>query len=242
MCLVAYFRAETETGVQLFSVNGKCRIAQMKRCTFPKLELQAALHAFRLKQLVIGGLNFNKTKAFYWTDTLTLLQWILSAHLKQQVFLGNWIGETIDCWNVDEWSQVKGRINPAYIGTRGMTVSQLNNSEWLIGLAWFRRKQEMWSEHIRLDEEPDVEKTICLTQAEQSVTDWSKISSYRKLNTFFHFVYNLEQVKRDQLVFRRWTSYSFYFSARFNNFGKTFDVYGRRPGEPSEWFVWDDRS
>ena len=37
MCMVAYFGADTESGVQLSFVVGKCRIAPMKQLTIPKL-------------------------------------------------------------------------------------------------------------------------------------------------------------------------------------------------------------
>ena len=43
MCIDDYFKAETQNGVRVSFVIGKCRIASMKHQTLPKLELQAAL-------------------------------------------------------------------------------------------------------------------------------------------------------------------------------------------------------
>ena len=45
MCIVAYMRALTSTGTEVYFVTGKCRIAPMKQQTTPKLELQAALYS-----------------------------------------------------------------------------------------------------------------------------------------------------------------------------------------------------
>ena len=48
MCVVAYLKAESDSGV-----NGKNRTASMKQKTTPKLQLQTALDAVRLRQLFL---------------------------------------------------------------------------------------------------------------------------------------------------------------------------------------------
>ena len=180
MCMVAYLRAETANGVQLCFVVGKCRIAPMKQQTIPKLELQAALYAVRLRQLITQGHDIAIANVYHWTDSLTVLQWIHSARKKQQVFVANRIGEILDSSSVDEWRHVKGTMNPADIGTRGMTVSQLSESEWLTGPAWLRDPKDSWDEQITLEEVSELE-TTCLSHVQPPIVDWSRISSYRKL-------------------------------------------------------------
>ena len=56
---------------------------------------------------------------------MTVLQWLHSAHKRHQVFVANRAGEILDQSTVNEWQHVKGPMNPADIGTRGATVSQL---------------------------------------------------------------------------------------------------------------------
>ena len=107
MCVVAYMRAETANGNQLCFVVGKCRIAPMKQQTIPKLELQAALNAVRLRQLITQGHDIAIANVYHWTDSLTVLQWIHSAPKKQQVFGANRIREILESSSVDERRHVK---------------------------------------------------------------------------------------------------------------------------------------
>ena len=59
MCIVAYFRAETENGIEVSFVLEKCRIAPIKHLSIPRLELQAALYSVRLRRLIIQEHNFS---------------------------------------------------------------------------------------------------------------------------------------------------------------------------------------
>ena len=45
MCIVAYFRAEVNDGVEVSFVLGKCRIAPIKQLSIPRIELQAAVYS-----------------------------------------------------------------------------------------------------------------------------------------------------------------------------------------------------
>ena len=129
MCKVAYLRAEDDDGVELSFVIGKCRIAPMKQQTIPKLELQAALYSVRLRQLISADHDIQFQTVTHWTDSITVLQWLHSAHKRPQVFVANRVGEIWDQSTVDEWRHVKGTMKPADIGTREVTVSQLLESE-----------------------------------------------------------------------------------------------------------------
>ena len=48
----------------------------MKCFTVPKLELQAALLATRLKVDIIKALTIPLSRVFMWTDSTTVLQWL----------------------------------------------------------------------------------------------------------------------------------------------------------------------
>ena len=78
---VAFLRARVKapTGqekTELAFVLGKARVAPMKVMTVPKLELQAALLAARLKREITQALTVTVNQVFMWTDSTTVLQWI----------------------------------------------------------------------------------------------------------------------------------------------------------------------
>ena len=151
MCIVAYVRAADEDGVVLSIVFGKCRVAPMKQQTIPKLKLQAALYSVRLRQLITEDHDILIHTVTHWTDSMTVLQWLHSAHKKQQqlVLVANRIREVLDRSTVGEWRHVKGTMIPADMGTRWVTVSQLLESEWLNGPAWLQQNPFSWPELVK---------------------------------------------------------------------------------------------
>ena len=178
MCIVAYLRAEDDEGVELSFVIGKCRIAPTKQQTIPKLELQAALYSVRLRELITENHDIQVQTVTHWTDSMTVLQWLHSALKKQQVFVANRDGEILDQSTVDEWQHVKGTMNPAGIGTRGVTVSQLLGSEWVNGPAWLKQRPGSWPEQTTLVDDDDI---ALMTTPAESVIDWSRFSKYKRM-------------------------------------------------------------
>ena len=93
---VAFLRAQVNTSsgpkTDLAFVLGKTRVAPMKVMAFPKLELQAALRAARLKQDVCRVLTVHVNKVYMWTDSTTVLQWLNSTS-KQPKFVANRVCE-----------------------------------------------------------------------------------------------------------------------------------------------------
>ena len=197
MCIVAYLRAEDDEGVELSFVIGKCRIAPMKQQTIPKLELQAALYSVRLRELITENHDIQIQTVTHWTDSMTVLQWLHSAHKKQQVFVANRVGEILDQSTVDEWQHVKGTMNPADIGTRGVTVSQLLESEWLNGPAWLKQRPGSWPEQPMLVDDDDI---ALMTTPAESIIDWSRFSKYKRMVNVVVYCLRLRSKQRGVLT------------------------------------------
>ena len=62
----------------------------------------------------------------------------------------------MDQSTVDEWRREKGTMNPADIGSIGVTVSQLLESEQLNGLARVKQNPSNWPERAKLVEDDDI--------------------------------------------------------------------------------------
>ena len=90
MCIVAYFRAETDAGNEVSFVLGKCRIAPTKQLSVARLELQAAVFSVRLRKLIVEEHDLLIDSVTHWTDSITILQWLHSADRKQNVFFRQW--------------------------------------------------------------------------------------------------------------------------------------------------------
>ena len=96
------------------------------------------------------------------------LQSLHSAHKRQQIFVAKRFGEILDQSTVDEWRHVKGTMNPADIGTRGVTVSHLLENGWLIGSTWLEQNPSNWPEQVNLVDDNDI---ALVTDPSDSVKD-----------------------------------------------------------------------
>ena len=141
MCIVAYF--QDEATLKLTYVIGKCRVAPNRHTTIPKLEIQAAVYGARLRR----EHDVKIDKIYHWTDSSTVLQWLQSAHKKQQVFVANRAAEILENSSMDQWRHVKGIENPADIGKIMMSIEGLKESRWLNGPAWLQTDEKSGQNH-----------------------------------------------------------------------------------------------
>ena len=142
MCAVAYLRSQPKKhSADLTFVIGKCRVAPMRHLSIPRLELQAAVMAVRLKEQIVNEHEMKINSCSLWSDSTTVLQLKHSSHRKQQVFVANRVAEILDTTDVSQWKHISGINNPADIGTRAINIEELKRSEWLTGPAWLKRPE-----------------------------------------------------------------------------------------------------
>ena len=187
MCAVAYLRSQPKVySANLAFVIGKCRVAPTRHLSIPRLELQAAVMAVRLKEQIVKEHGMKISSCCFWSDSTTLLQWIHSSHRKQQVFVANRVVEILDTTDVSQWKHVSGINNPAEIGTRAINIEELKRSEWLTGPAWLKRPESEWPELVNLvfaSDEKNIPASVFATQTEEkkAVIQWERFSNFNRL-------------------------------------------------------------
>ena len=181
MCMVAYLRKQ-DNGEVTF-VIGKCRVAPIRNMTVAKLEMQAAVFGVRLRELISEEHDIEVDQIVHWTDSTTVLQWLHASNNKQPVFVANRVAEILENSTVDQWRHVEGKMNPADIGTRGMTVEAPKESEWLTGPAWPTETEDAWPKaperlqfSIREEPEPVMEATVM-----EPAFEWERFRSFKKI-------------------------------------------------------------
>ena len=187
MCAVAYLRSQPkEYSADLAFVIGKCRVAPMRHLSMPRLELQAAVMAVRLKEQIVKEHEMKISSCSFWSDSTTVLQWIHSSHRKQQVFVANRVAEILDTTDVSQWKHVSGINNPADNGTRAINIEELKRSEWLTGPAWLKRPESEWPEQVNLvfaSDEENISPSVFATHTEEkkAVIQWERLSNFNRL-------------------------------------------------------------
>lgn len=143
MAVVAYWRIEPTSGPEVSFVAGKTNCAPTKFMTIPRLELQAAVFAVRLKNAIMKFHDIQPCQVLFWSDSSTVVQWIRSDHRRYKQFVANRVAEILESSEEKQWRWVPGEMNPADEGTRARL--QYNpNGRWKIGPEFLRRPEESW--------------------------------------------------------------------------------------------------
>ncbi|XP_067625660.1 uncharacterized protein [Eurosta solidaginis] len=87
---VAYWRISSGCGIiRLAFVMGKAKCAPLKLTTVPRLELQAAVLATRLRTAVLQNHDLTPVKTIMWSDSKTTLAWITSDHRRYKPYVAH---------------------------------------------------------------------------------------------------------------------------------------------------------
>ena len=185
LCVVAYLRFEIDSKVKVSFVMGKTRVATVKTTTIPKLELQAALHASRIKVSIIEEHDFTINQVFMWSDSLNVIQWLNAFEKKQQIFVANRIGEILENTKLGEWNHIPGAQNPADLGTRGMRANEIASSVWLNGPAWLIENEAHWPKATtactNVEDTPETSQVVTRLPNKPLEIQWERFSSWTKL-------------------------------------------------------------
>ena len=207
---VAFLRArqKSDGSTQLAFLIAKGRVAPMKSLTTPKLELQAALLASRLKCHVEAALTLAIEKVYMWSDSSTVLQWLQSPE-KQPVSVANRISEILDASTVEEWAHVPSTNNPADVVTRGMSIDELKNSAWINGPEFLRTEdwpfqptQRVPVKSPKLIQDPPVAQPTTMSSVSKCVEPfiiWTNYSSYTKLVRTVAYMLRVDPKFRDSV-------------------------------------------
>ena len=111
------------------------------------------------------------------------------ASRKQPVFVANRVAEILENSTIDQWRHVEGKMNPADIGTREMTVEALKEIEWLTWPAWLTETEDAWPKapeklqfSIQEEQEPVMEAAVM-----EPAFEWERFRSFKKMIREFSY-------------------------------------------------------
>lgn len=143
---VAYLRINDHGGrVQCAFVLGKCHNAPLKRPTIPRLELMASLMAVRISSLIMGELEIPIDHVTFWTDSLTLLQYIRDETRRFHRFMATILEEIHEQTTPQQWRHVPETLNPADVRSRGLLIEAFQpGCRWWCGLDVLWQTEDRW--------------------------------------------------------------------------------------------------
>ncbi|XP_061710281.1 uncharacterized protein LOC133520037 [Cydia pomonella] len=199
-----YLRSISNTGqVSVHLALAKSKIAPLKqKLSTPRLELLGALLSIQLAKKVKNSLRLNIDSQHFWSDSTIVLCWIKTCKQQLKQFVYNRITEISNNSDPIDWHYVPTTLNPADIGSRGQSASNLKNSLlWWEGPPFLHETEIQWPtqpQNLTLENLPEV-KIQCHVSTEQCEDNFtSKYSNFCKLQRIVaymnRFVHNCKNV------------------------------------------------
>ena len=130
----SYLRCVDNTGeVHTKLVMSKNKVAPLKQCTIPRLELQAAVMAVKVDALLRNELDVCVGMSVFWTDAEIVLKYIRNEKSRFHVFVGNRVAFIRQHTDPIQWRHISGKENPVDTLSRGCRPEQLDMKTWLYG-------------------------------------------------------------------------------------------------------------
>ena len=103
--VVVCLYSKLNSDVKVSFVLGKSRLAPTKEksLTIPKLELQAALIAVRIKEKTVKEANVQVSKLYFWSDSKTVLKFIRNENTHFPTHVIHGISEIRCCSDISDW-------------------------------------------------------------------------------------------------------------------------------------------
>ncbi|XP_049886494.1 uncharacterized protein LOC126380970 [Pectinophora gossypiella] len=144
MCAVAYWRWNDNGKIYTSFIASKCRVAPVKPITVPRLELQAALLAARLADVIQKEHKMTTSQRYFWCDSTTVLHWIGNSLRRYSTFVANRLGEIDELTRADEWRYVPTKLNVADTATREAYDPAIFEHEWFMGPSFLQDDESSW--------------------------------------------------------------------------------------------------
>ena len=125
---------------------GKVRVAPGKtNLSIPRLELLGAVLAVEMARSIQTEMEVNFDTVYFWTDSLTVLHYILNPNLKLKLFVANRVAKILELSNDALWSHIRTNDNPSDLGSRGLKPGNPESVRpWLEGPAFLRQAKRFW--------------------------------------------------------------------------------------------------
>ncbi|XP_017468539.1 PREDICTED: uncharacterized protein LOC108360659 [Rhagoletis zephyria] len=140
---VAYWRFPegTRTPNPIF-ISGKAKCAPLKLTSIPRLELQAAVLATRLRKSILQCHGKIPKRVVMWSDSKTVLAWVKSDYWRYKPYVAHRVNEILEASDVNEWRWVPSALNPADWGTR--PKADRRSSTWISGHPFLSQDESLW--------------------------------------------------------------------------------------------------
>ncbi|KAL9974310.1 hypothetical protein ACROYT_G011331 [Oculina patagonica] len=185
---VAYFRAVTSGQVNVSFVMSKTRLTPIKALTIPRLELQAAVVAVRLKSKILEEIDFEVDEMHFWSDSKIVLHYLSNMQRRFSTYVSDRVAEITSNSDIKEWHHIPGTMNVADDCTRGKEFHELTpQCRWISGPEFLMLPEAEWPSINEVpvvnESELEIKSSVLTVSTTPSINmvQWEKYSSWTKL-------------------------------------------------------------
>lgn len=132
-------------------VVSKSHVSPVKAMPIPRLELMGAVLSTRLAQNVLKVISVDRV--VFWTDSENVWYWVRNQSREFKPFVANRIGKIQRTTRPKQWPHIPGTLNPADLPTRGLSASNLEESDvWMEGPTFLKDDESTWPAVLPLKE------------------------------------------------------------------------------------------
>ena len=199
---VSYLRQVNEDGdIQCSFVTAKARVAPLKPHTIVKMELAAATTAVKVDTKLKKELDMSIDATRFWTDSQTVLKYIMSKKARLPVFVANRVAVIQDGSHEEEWRYVPSSVNPADHASRGLKATELTSkNDWLKGPSFLEEPEDLWPEFwtkTSNDQESDKEDECQESDKKEVMASTITVAeSQNPVNQIFEYYSDWTKLKR----------------------------------------------
>ena len=129
-------------------IMSESRLAPLKAVSIPRLELLGTLVGLRLTRQVCSTLKIPTNGVTYRVDSMNKGYWIQGQSREYKLFIAHRVGEIHEFSAPNQWHYVPMDVNPANLGTRGLTVAELASTDfWWNGPKFLKKSRQDWPEY-----------------------------------------------------------------------------------------------
>lgn len=194
-------------------VAAKGHVTPIKTPTIPRMELQAAVVAVKLAEIVRKALGQTMTPVFYWTDSMIVLGYITNNTRRFRLFVSNRVSIIRSLSDSSDWRHVSGKDNPADLITRPQTTSAQLNA-WHCGPDWLLSHNAFWTHagvrvELREDDPEVIPCKVTVNVTTASDLDWINrliahysewVALYRSVAWLLRFASHLKTKQKGALT------------------------------------------
>lgn len=105
--IVSYLRLLSRSGPpHIAIVMGKSRVAPLKVVTIPRLELTSTVLAAQMDSMIKKELELAISDSFFWTDSTSVLKYILNNTQRFKTFVANRVSMICDLTQKSQWHHI----------------------------------------------------------------------------------------------------------------------------------------